>query len=39
LNKVDLSKYRLYDYGRSGLYAGGAGAAYPKRGPEAIAAE
>ena len=34
LNKVDLDKYRLYDYGRSALYA-----AYANPGPEAIAAE
>jgi polysaccharide biosynthesis transport protein len=38
LNKVDLTKYRLYDYGRSALYAG-AKTAYAPRAPEAIAAE
>jgi polysaccharide biosynthesis transport protein len=39
LNKVDLDRYRLYDYGRSALYAGGGNVAYAKREPEAIAAE
>jgi polysaccharide biosynthesis transport protein len=39
LNKVDLSKYRLYDYGRYGLYAAYPRGVYAKRGPEPIAAE
>ena len=38
LNKVDVSKYRLYDYGRYGLYTAETGGPRSRERPEPVAA-